>query len=164
MKITFPNGVTVEITGGEEIAAALPAVAGLAGLAEQVTAPETIPTPVPATVMPSPPAPTPIAATPHRARPKQMYVTDIEATVMRVLKQFPDGITAGDIAALLDLKVEQVNSTLWRLRTQRPFKGSLDVLLVKSSNDRFLATPLGMKVKLLVSLRPNYVNPGAGWV
>jgi len=162
MKITFPNGVTVEITGVEEITAALPAVAGLAG---QVPAPETTLFPLPETVTVHRPDPVVTdTATVHRARPRQMYVTDIEATVMRVLKQFPDGITAEEIAALLDREVQQISSALWRLRTQRPFKGSLDVLLVKSSNDRFLATPLGMKVKLLVSLRPNYVNPGAGWV
>jgi hypothetical protein len=93
-----------------------------------------------------------------------MYVTEIEAVVMRVVRQFPEGITSQDIADLLDRDVQQVMSALYRLSSQRPFKDSADRLLVRISGNRVRATALGAKVKLLTSQRPNYVNPGLGWV
>lgn len=52
MKITFPNGVTVELTGVEEIVAAMPAVAALAGQADHQPVPQPAPVLVPE---PSPP-------------------------------------------------------------------------------------------------------------
>ena len=165
MKITFPNGVMVEINGVEEITAALPAVAGLAN---QTPSPETTLFPLPEKVTvrrPAPvdlPEPEKIAPT-SRVRPKSMYVTEIEATVMRVVRQFPEGITSQDIADLLERDVQQVMSALWRLGSQRPTKDSVDRLLVRISGNRVRATQLGAKVKLLTSQRPNYVNPGLGW-
>lgn len=162
MKITFPNGVTVEIDGVEEIAAAMPSLAALANQAvlPETTAPEKVtvrrPTPV---ALPEPEQTAPAS----RVRPRSMYVTEIEATVMRVVRQFPEGITSQDIADLLERDVQQVMSALWRLGSQRPTKDSVDRLLVRISGNRVRATPLGAKVKLLTSQRPNYVNPGLGW-
>jgi hypothetical protein len=159
MKITLPNGVTVELTGVEEITAALPSLAGLS---------IPVPSPAPVTVhRPEPITPEPEkaeTATASRVRPKSMYVTEIEAVVMRVVRQFPEGITSQDIADLLDRDVQQVMSALYRLSSQRPFRDSADRLLVRISGNRVRATALGAKVKLLTSQRPNYVNPGLGWV
>lgn len=169
MRIIFPNGVTVEINGVEEIAAAMPAVAALAN---QVPSPVTTLFPMPETITvhrtepiaPQPEVAEPSPVTINRVRPKSMYVTDVEAAVMRVVRQFPEGITAQEVADLLDRDFSQVMSALWRIRTQRPFRDSPDALLVKISNNRVRATPMGAKIKILTSQRPNYVNPDLGWL
>ena len=140
----------------------MPSLAALANQAvlPETTAPEKVTVRRPAPVaLPEPEQ----AATASRVRPRSMYVTEIEATVMRVVRQFPEGITSQDIADLLERDVQQVMSALWRLGSQRPTKDSVDRLLVRISCNRVRATPLGAKVKLLTSQRPNYVNPGLGW-
>jgi hypothetical protein len=104
-----------------------------------------------------------VVAPTTKVRPKSVYVTEFEMNIMRVMRQFPDGITSPEIATLLDAQINHVSAHLWRLRTQRPYADTVDPLVVKVKNKRFKVTPLGMRLKLLVSSRPNYPNLVLGW-
>jgi hypothetical protein len=178
--LTYANGTVTELSGVDELTAVMPLIVGgvaTVSVRDQVPAPA--PVPIPAVVVaapvvapraPSPPAeptlpglflPEP-AATVNR-RPRSVYLTENEVQIMRVIRQFPDGISSPDIAHLLDAQVSHTSFNVFQLRTKRPSADTTDPLVVKVSGGRFKATALGMRLKLLVAGRPMAANRELGW-
>lgn len=171
--LTYANGTVTELSGVEELTAVMPLiVSGVATVSvrDQVvaTAPAAPVVAAPAAVaaLPEPTIPgllVPAPMTAARGRPRSVYVTENEVNIMRVLRQFPDGISTPDIAHLLDTDVNHTAAHMFQLRTKRPYPDTTHPLVVKVSGGRFKATPLGMRLKLIVTERPMAANRDLGW-
>ena len=96
-------------------------------------------------------------------RPNEVYVTEVESQVLRLLRQHPDGLTSSQIATLLDMTVSKASVTVWRLRTERPGKDTTTPLVTKVTDGRHRVTALGKNLKLIVVKRPNFDNVKLGW-
>lgn len=165
----FGDQVTVEIV----IAPADPPPASASRLAteEEAVDPDQ---PIPLFVkdddgMTAAPGPDPAPALPvvqalrAKKRPGEVYVTDIESQVLRLLRQHPEGLTSPQIAKLLDITVSKASVTVWRLRAERPTKDTTTPLVTKVTDGRHLVTALGKGLRLIVVKRPNYDNAKVGW-
>lgn len=173
--LTHPDGTVTRLSGVEELPAVMPLIVSGVVTVSVVGQVATAPLPVPAFVpaqrlvrqfiegMEIPGGPAAPGATPRRSRSRSVYLTESEADILRVMRQFPDGITTPEIATLLDVQVNHVSAHLWRLRTQRPYADTTDPLVVKVKDKRFRVTPLGMRLKLLVATRPMAHNHKLGW-
>lgn len=165
----FGSEVTVEII----IAAADPPPASASRLTaeEEAVAPgDTLPLFVKDDDgMTAAPGPDPAPALPvvqalkAKKRPSEVYVTDIESQVIRLLRQHPEGLTSPQIAKLLDTTVSKASVTVWRLRAERPTKDTTTPLVTKVTDGRHLVTALGKGLRLIVVKRPNYDNAKLGW-
>jgi hypothetical protein len=164
MKIELPNGMTIHLEGGEEIAAVVP------------------------WLMPGDPAPAPRATTEEEAidpgqeislftiremeeaapaarrrRPTSVHLTDEEAQALRHLRENPEGITTAALAQTLGKAVNVTAAIVWRLRTKRPSTDTTTPLVNKVSNGRHRVTALGRSVKIMVTERPALENRKLGW-
>lgn len=171
--LTYANGTVTELSGVEELTAVMPLiVSGVATVSVRDQVVATAPTapvvaaPAAAAALPEPTIPglvVPAPTTAARGRPRSVYVTENEVNIMRVLRQFPDGISTPDIAHLLDTDGNHTAANMFQLRTKRPYPDTTDPLVVKVSGGRFKATPLGMRLKLIVTDRPMAANRDLGW-
>ena len=96
-------------------------------------------------------------------RPSEVYVTDIESQVLRLLRQHPVGLTSPQIAEYLDVTVSKASVTVWRLRVERPARDTTTPLVTKVTDGRHLVTALGKSLRLVVVKRPNFDNTRIGW-
>lgn len=99
----------------------------------------------------------------RRPRPHEVYVTDIEGQVLRLLRQHPDGLNSNQIARLLGVTVSKASITAWRLRAERPSMDTTTPLVTKVTDGRHRVTALGEKLRLIVVKRPKPENDRIGW-
>jgi hypothetical protein len=170
--LTYANGTVIELSGVDELTAVMPLIVGgiaTVSVRDQVMAPApvtaVVPVAVPAPATPTLPGleldeqPKPVS----RARPRSVYLTEHEVNIMRVLRQFPDGISSSDIAELLDVDHNHTAANVSQLRTKRPYVDTADPLLVPVGGRRFKVTPFGMRVRMIVTRRPMKANREIGW-
>jgi hypothetical protein len=178
--LTYANGTVTELSGVEELTAVMPLiVSGVATVSvrDQVAAAAPEPAAVAPVVvavapavhaapLPDPTIPgllVPAPTTVTRSRPRSVYVTENEINIMRVLRQFPDGITSAEVAELLDADPNHTSANISQLRTKRPYKDAGDPLVVPVTGGKFKVTVFGMRVKLIVAGRPMKPNRDIGW-
>jgi hypothetical protein len=154
MKITFPNGVTVELTGVEEIMAAMPAVASLAGQ------PEPQPTPVPESVTstnghrrrqtPNPPVP-------EGRWPDLIFLTEAWNETYQLLRQYPEGLTSEELGVGMGVETDIASGRAMRIRDASP--------LIEMTEGVHRLTQIGADPTLRVEIHhnPSPANKKLGW-
>lgn len=176
MKIELPNGLTIHCESVEEFQTVLPLLRPgdpdpaprMASEEEAVRPGDTLSLFVKDEEMTAAPAPVQDdrdddALRSRTRRPTEVYVTDIENRVLRLLRQHPEGLTSPQIARHLDVTVSKASVTAWRLRAERPFRDTTTPLVTKVTDGRHRITPLGRSLRLIVVKRPNHDNAKLGW-
>lgn len=168
MKIDYANPTLVKIRleHGNDITSLIPV---LSAFSDRVTV-EIVIAPVKPTAsstngMSSAPGPE-VPETPkpaNRRKPTSVYVTEEEASSLRLLRQHPEGMTAAQIGKVIGKPTNTTSVILWRLRTKRPSNDTTLPLVAKVSNGRHRVTTLGSNIRLKISGRPNYENRKLGW-
>lgn len=163
MKITFPNGVTVELTGVEEIVAAMPAVAALAGQADHQPVPQPAPVLVPE---PSPPVMTnghrshrrtPNPPVPSGRWPDLIYLTEAWNETYQLLRQYPEGLTSEELGVGMGIEMDIASGRAMRLRDATP--------LIEMIGGVHRLSQIGADPTLRVEIHqnPSPVNKKIGW-
>ena len=159
MKITMTSGVVIELSDGESIPAVLiPMIIG----AEPVTVTAA---PVMDETPPAGPLFLPIEELSATEPPGECYLTKIEMDAMEVLQGHPKGITSGAVAAILGVTPSAASSTINRIRNVRPYRGSVDPLVVRLNGGLFRLTHFGSQLKYLVAdgRKAPKLNYELGW-
>lgn len=166
VKIELPNGVTIHLEDGENIDAVLPLLRAADPAPARLAAEETVAPGDTISLFVKEEETAVVERQPSKPKPKrptEVYVTDIENQVIRLLRQHPEGLTSPQIAQLLNITVSKASVTVWRLRAERPTKDTTTPLVTKVTDGRHLITTLGKNLKLIVVKRPNHENLRVGW-
>jgi hypothetical protein len=156
--------VTVELTGIEEISAALPAVAALAGqpVPEMAHRAPTAPDPEPATPVASngqysQRRTTPNPPMPEGRWPDLIFLTEAWNETYQLLRQYPEGLTAEELGIGMGITTDIASGRAMRLRDGSP--------LVELVDGVHRMTPIGADPTLRVKIHqnPSPVNKKMGW-